>query len=140
MKVIFLDIDGVLNAGLVRYDGQEHALDLEAIARLNRLGAATGAAVVLTSSWRLLYRWPECRDLLGRYGLRLEVIGETADLWTWREDAEAARRREIEDWLARHGVLDDLALFPAEVPRFVRTDEAIGLTDADVERAIAALL
>ena len=144
MKVIFLDIDGVLNAIGLAYAGEAHALDRAAIDRVNRLAAATGAVVVLTSTWRLFHRWPSCRDILRAHGLTAEVVDETRDLWEEGEDAVCARRREIEDWAARHGarsyvVLDDLPLYPEGDPRFVQIDEWVGLTDADLERARAAL-
>jgi hypothetical protein len=49
--------------------------------------------------------------------------------------AEGLRRHPVE----RYVVLDDMELFPDDDPRFVRTDTFKGLTDADVERAIAML-
>lgn len=144
MKVIFLDIDGVLNATGADYSGMEHPLDRAAIARLNRIAAVTGAAGVLTTSWRLMFRWPGCREILARHGLTMELVGETRDLWGSGEEPEAARRREIEHWLAEnpvehHVVLDDLPLYPDDHPHFVRTVETLGLTDADVALVLAIL-
>ena len=144
MKVIFLDIDGVLNAFGTTSPGREHALEPEMMERLDRVASETSAVAVLTTTWRLLYLWPETRDILVRHGLALPIVGETRDLWVDDEPAERARRREIEDWLHRHPVeryvvVDDLALYPVDDPHFVRTDEAVGLTEADAERVHAAL-
>ncbi len=143
MKVVFLDIDGVLNALGASYAGLEHPLDGAAIARLNRIAGATGAAGVLSTSWRLLFPWPGCRDILVEHGVTMPLVGETPDLWT-DEEPEEARRREIAQWLAenrveRHVVLDDLPLYPDDHPHFVRTVETVGLTDADVARVLALL-
>ena len=64
MKALFLDFDGVLNSHEFLYvaarnrdyeerAGNEHMeLDPVAVARLNRVIAATGAKVVVSSSWR----------------------------------------------------------------------------------------
>lgn len=140
MKVVFLDIDGVLNATGVRYPEQEHPLDPLLLALVNRIGMATGAVGVLTTTWRMLYPWPETRDILVRHGLTLPIVSETRDLWADGEEPERARRREIEAWLANHDadryvILDDLPVYADDHPCFVRTDESLGLTDADAGRA-----
>ena len=145
MKVVFLDIDGVLNVTGGDYAGREHPLDPDAITRLNRIAAETGAVGVLTTSWRLMLAWPRCKQVLHEHGLEMELVGETRDLWGAGEHLEDARRREIEQWLAenpavdRYVILDDVPLYPDEHPRFVRTDEMRGLTDVEVELALAAL-
>ncbi len=145
MKVVFLDIDGVLNRTGGDYSGKEHPLDIELIERMNRIAAATGAGGVLTSTWRLLLPWPRCRDALVAHGLALDIVGETRDLWARGEHLEPARRREIEDWLARNPVdayvvIDDTPVYPDDHPRFVRTLETEGLTESHVEQIVALLL
>ena len=52
MKVVFLDFDGVINT-------HEGAWDSAAIARLNRITDATGAVIVVSSSWREAFPDPE---------------------------------------------------------------------------------
>lgn len=57
MKIIFLDIDGVLNSHQY-YEGKtdtelsEAPFDRENVAQLKKIVAASGAEIVLTSSWR----------------------------------------------------------------------------------------
>ena len=81
IKVVFLDFDGVLNSKEFfkspRHEESEAgALDPEAIARLNRLLAATGAVVVISSSWRhgytvgALASMLESRGFVGAYTTR----------------------------------------------------------------------
>ncbi len=54
MKVIFLDIDGVLNCTKTKNPRKfPYVVDPKLLARLNRLIDRTGAKVVLSSSWRL---------------------------------------------------------------------------------------
>ena len=104
MRVIFLDIDGVLNSEsyLLKLEAKHHQLghtapagpesasscdcfklyqqiDPEAIARLNRLVAVTDARIVVSSTWRKLFDPPELLDLLLGHGLVAEIIGETPD-------------------------------------------------------------
>jgi hypothetical protein len=165
--VIFLDIDGVLNHHetyrlCAQRPGQTAPadwLDPACVARVNALCERTGAVLVISSSWReYLDGWRgvaavlAARGLtaavLAARGLTAAVIDQTPDratreglLWT-----TGTRWDEIDYWLTWHPdvtrwvVLDDCEV-GAACPRehFVRTDIAVGLTDADVERAAVAL-
>jgi hypothetical protein len=54
MKVLFLDIDGVLNCSKTPNPRKlPYVIDKKLLARLERLVERTGAKVVLSSSWRL---------------------------------------------------------------------------------------
>lgn len=104
MRVIFLDIDGVLNsASFVRKLEDKHRvldhgdhfrpkrnttctcfalenqIDAAAVARLNRLVSETDAKVVISSSWRKLFDPIELHRILSEHGLIAEIIGETPD-------------------------------------------------------------
>lgn len=62
-KIIFLDIDGVLNTerqhdrcvneGITPVDGFGYAFDPIAVANLKRIVEETGADIVISSSWKL---------------------------------------------------------------------------------------
>ena len=90
MRIVFLDIDGVINrcdtyssgAPWRHEDTGVLRIPVEPVCmvRLNRLIAETGAKVVISSSWRLFAKWEELAPALARYGLVGEVIGETPDL------------------------------------------------------------
>ena len=104
MRVIFLDIDGVLNSEAYtrkleakhRTLGHEdpprperdttcdcfklyHQIDRDAVARVNRLVAETSSKIVVSSSWRKLFDPPELERLLVEHGLVAEIIGATPD-------------------------------------------------------------
>ncbi len=164
MRVVFLDIDGVLNhqqlydANLARGtptppDGW---IDRACVTRLNELCARTGANVVISSSWRTYASIPGqpvgglagTVGVLRACGLTAEVIGATPDHTTEAQRAKqerAARWPEIRAWLDAHPeverfvVIDDCEV-TAPADRFVQTSLAVGLTDNDCERARAALL
>lgn len=86
MRIVFLDIDGVLNHSATRGAmwSEDEPLPIpiapECMARLNRLIAETGAKIVISSSWRLFARWEDLGPALMRHGLVGDVIGETPDL------------------------------------------------------------
>ena len=83
MKVIFLDVDGVLNSQQLFEkceDDQLISVDEDNIKNLKTIVDATGAKIVLSSSWR--YGWAEhsdavqdwCQilvDILAKYDLKI---------------------------------------------------------------------
>lgn len=154
MKIIFLDIDGVLNSQHTDYGDRRDRLDSSAIAHLNTVVQQTGARIVLTSDWRRYYGLPRCIELVCTAGLSAEIIDATPNLerrMTLEEDDfdvteyfERLRRSEIEAWIAAHDVrifvvLDDLAVFQREHPNIIITNPATGLTAEDAARATAIL-
>lgn len=59
MKIIFLDVDGVLNSNdyyksLEDTHGYDKDIDLEKVKLLKEIVDATGAEIVLSSTWRIL--------------------------------------------------------------------------------------
>lgn len=162
MRVVFLDIDGVLNHAATRSDvlptsGEPLPIPIEpaCMARLNRLIADTCAKVVISSSWRLFARWQDLGPALVRHGLVAEVIGETPDLpnnEAWLANWQARKGKpfefdrlergwEIAEWLAAHPevtafvILDDVSDMDVLIPWLVLTHPNDGLDDPDVERA-----
>src|SRR5438874_1442453 len=103
MKVIFLDIDGVLNCEKTPNPRQlPYIVDKRLLTRFKRLVARTGAKVVLTSTWRV--------DPVGRFAARhwgVPFYDVCADM------PRSPRRREILRWLRHHSgvtryaVIDD---------------------------------
>ncbi len=140
MKVLFLDIDGVLNSlgYLRRHKEAGVCLDPSRMALLKELTDATEAAVVLTSSWREHWQKGSALDrLFASYGLT--VYDKTPALSEGRE-------QEIAAWLKAHpteqfAILDDRFL-SADFLRghFVRTSNLReGLSPEDVRAAISIL-
>lgn len=131
MKVIFLDIDGVLNSvrTAVAYGGYPHSLkpgsgfDWVAIRMIRGLCEATGVRVVLSSAWRLNN---DFRDV-GK-AFELPIIDRTPSLL-------GPRGIEIQAWLDAHpeverfAILDDDSdMLDVQMPFFVKTDGFEGLT------------
>lgn len=158
--ILFLDFDGVLNhvdffiarsAAREREDGPKGSFDLACVARLNRLVAASGALVVVSSSWRLGSTVQRLQTLLEGYGFQGTIIGMTPDRCMAPEGSSlllaGQRGDEIKAWIEAlpappraSVVLDDDNDMDAVRERFVRTDfRGGGLTDEKVEEALQVL-
>jgi hypothetical protein len=149
MRVLFLDIDGVLNSRLlvesVAWEpplGTERDLDIidaYAISLLDHVVHETGAQVVVTSSWRATYGLEALRSLLARRGFSGTVLDMTPQL------VGRLRSSEIERWLADHEVEsfaivdDDEEAGSRWRSRFVHTTYETGLTREHALRLIALL-
>lgn len=144
MKVVFLDIDGVLNSHRTVYAFGDFPhgtkpdavalFDQVAVAMVRNLCRAAGAVVVLSSSWRKLHRWADVGAALG-----LPIIDATPSLGT-------IRGAEIADWLQRHPevthyaiVDDDSDMLPEQAGHFVQTNARDGLTMTAFEGLCAIL-
>jgi hypothetical protein len=161
-KVIFLDIDGVLNSNFWNEDHQREIsdgkyIDAEKVKLLSGLVKESGASIILHSGWRFWFdaqvqpTRPEAEyltDLLGKEGMA--VAGMTPDLTTEeiRETKKFSKVKadEILLWLKEHPeteswvVIDDLELHNDDIAKCqVMTDAEHGLTEADVEKALEIL-
>lgn len=149
LKVIFLDIDGVLNNQLM-FETREAIiktpggnLSRTCVAAFNKLIADTGAKIVLSSTWRTD---TDIEDYLKEAGLEGEIIGKTPVL----RDCFTLRGNEIHAWIVENKeylgaeyydyhsfvILDDdsdMLLWHRE--NFFHTDNYCGLTPTIAYRA-----
>jgi hypothetical protein len=148
MKILFLDVDGVLNI-------QGGPFEPACMTQLNRILLKTGAHVVVSSGWRYLISSGQMT--LEGFERMLETHGFDGLLfgYTCPDEKIAGRENQIGDWLRKHArfvaanpqliegvecwlAIDDLPLdLPPEC--FLRTDANTGLTEADADRAIELL-
>jgi hypothetical protein len=140
VKVLFLDVDGVLNshrsilttgncAHPHNYAERREMFDWTAIKLLQGLCAAGGIKVVLSSAWRL----GMTKDDLARFAafLGLPIIDLTPSAW----EPHQRRGHEIKAWLDDHVevihyaiVDDDSDMLPQQKSQFVQTFYEDGLT------------
>ncbi|MCM1262720.1 MAG: HAD domain-containing protein [Butyrivibrio sp.] len=158
IKVLFLDIDGVLNSNFWNVGHQREIsdgtlIDEEKIKLLALLVKRTNAKIILHSGWRtwfdselkpLRVETQRLLELLDREGLCID--GVTPDLTTEEirktKKFSMVKADEILYWLKAHKdvskwvVLDDLDLHNAQVEQHqVKPDSTIGLTVEDIEKA-----
>jgi hypothetical protein len=148
MKVVFLDIDGVLNNRRSMEGGWRppeaptafHTLDPDCVARMCRVVRFASAKVVVSSTWRHigLERVAACLERAG--WVAPPIIGRTPEM-------RGARGQEIAAWLDEHpevtayAIVDDNAdMLPKQMPYLVQTVSAAGFTDADGRKLLAFLL
>ena len=154
MKIIFLDIDGVLNNQAFLKTSQgfgENQLDPRNVAVLNKIVGATGAKIVISSSWRHIWDHEQIAKMMAKVGftdascvIDRTPVGENnrgMEVQEWVQlDAERMivnpDHQSIEAWV----ILDDVDEFlPEQKPHFVQTNPQTGLTGHDASEAISIL-
>jgi hypothetical protein len=148
LRVLFLDIDGVLNCAGQRSDlAESSSLDAGAVARLNDVIARTGAKLVLSSSWRYLILGGAMTVSGFEYLLRTHGVAKGCLAGhTCGDEDTPERGAQIHRWLAEHetvtgwAAVDDGRLqLGADGWRQVQTDQRLGLTDGDAEALVRIL-
>ena len=112
MKVIFLDIDGVLNSDEYLdkvknsdIQGIERDIDVEKVKLLKRAIDETGARVVLSSSWRYTRNARYLKELLANYEIRVDSTPYIRDI----------RGLEIKKWLSENQGVEDFIILDDEI-------------------------
>ena len=168
MKIIFLDIDGVLNSekwyqerfdiNLKTYPICE--FDPLTIEQLNLLTDKTNAKIVISSTWRMGRTIDELKNIFKKVGIKGEIIGVTPYL-TFNDGYGVERGNEIKRWIDLNCVRwwdkifdekeknitlesyvildDDPDMLLEQKDNFVRTSWRDGLTALHTRKAIKIL-
>lgn len=147
MKVLFLDIDGVINSERTceLHHGYPHSFgdhdmkrfDPVAIGLIRRVLEETESVVVVSSTWRMHYSCEEISE-----GLGIPVLDRTCT-------GKGLRGEEVKQWLdentekhsvTKYAIIDDNSDFLEEQkPFFVQTDYRNGLMYQDFEKLFELL-
>ena len=143
MKIIFLDIDGVLNhQGMTDEDWTKYgtcggSIDPQSVKVLNDFTDETGAKIVVSSTWRL--------DGLDRVRKALEEAGVMAgiiDITPRFTHPGYVRGNEIKCWLDAKTYVDSYVIFDDDSDmlfsqrfNFINVDPYVGLTYRNTFRA-----
>lgn len=144
-KVLFLDIDGVLNSmrTCIAFGGYprlaDHELskfDTTAVGLIRKLCERAEASVVISSSWRI-------GSSVNSFGyLELPII----DMTPVRSFADFRRGLEIKEWLTDHPEItgyaivdDDSDMLEEQLPYFVKINYDDGLTYRDFKALLEVL-
>ena len=142
-RVLFLDLDGVLNSSrtCLAFGDYPHGLDDASVAKFDpvslrlvrNLCRAAGLVIVLSSAWRRIHKFSDVAAALD-----LPIVGATPMSET------GFRGGEIAEWLADHPEVsswaiidDDTDMLPGQLPRFVRTAGQDGMLWSDFARLCA---
>ena len=153
MKIIFLDIDGVLNSlNYRRRMGMQYfseIIDRQKMPLLKKIVDVTDAKIVLSTTWRKYWNEGETQPdpageninrIFGEYGI--SVYSKTPVL------ENSGRAAEIKAWLRRNPYVDGFVIlddkdfgWPAELrAHFIWTDlNGDGLEEAQVQEVIDIL-
>ena len=164
-KIIFLDIDGVLNTerqhdrcvdeGVAYVDNFGYAFDPIAVINLKKIIDDTGVDIVISSSWKFwglstMQKLWASRNLPGKI---IDVTPNTVSDEMLLEidlsymELPAGKGSEIKEWLdikgsevTHYAILDDVPdMLPEQESHFVQIDPRIGITKDDVNSVIAIL-
>jgi hypothetical protein len=134
MKIIFLDVDGVLNSDSFAYgfDPETHKRrgygghfkesatptienviwDIKCINALKRIVETTGALIVISSTWRVFFSVEKFCEMFALYGWeKAPIIGKTDDLGKEKPYSRALRGLEVNKWLASRILADEIGQF-----------------------------
>lgn len=162
-KIVFLDIDGVLNTKWwytqmnrnTPKDKYGYAFDPKAVAYLRRIVEDTGADIVISSMWKCM-GLSEMEDMWDERNLPGKIVGITpntvSDEMLLNVDIDSIelfhiRGEEIKEWLTKHGkhvshyaIIDDMDnMLSEQQSHFVHTNPEVGISEDDAEKAIAIL-
>ena len=132
MKILSLDVDGVLNS---HKTGGMYALKRPCLQRLQHIVRDTECHIVLSSTWRKdEYAFRRLRRVFAYR--KIQILGTTPVLHT-------VRGEEIKAWLeahpdvTRYAILDDDSdMLVEQLPNFFQTDGEYGITDTIAYRVI----
>jgi len=143
MKVIFLDFDGVITIPPKWY------LKADLIKNVKKIVDATGAKIVVSSSWRHDTVEQTIETMIGRPKRcpRNRMLNWLIDnLYDVTHTYRGLRGDEIKDWLDEHSdvenyviIDDDGDMRDDQLYHFVQTNFEDGLTEVETNRAIKVL-
>lgn len=162
VKVVFLDIDGVLNGAsseiLPDEDGDTlfvracKQIDRKLLLSLTRVLIETGADVVVSSTWRMRFTPQEIADVLVARGMPDELADRFIDCtdelpvpYDLPDRTGKERGLQIARWLEAHpgvttfAIIDDGADMAHLISNLVQTDCIDGLTPEKADEVIAKL-
>jgi len=144
MKVVFVDIDGVLNSSRYRREKGWISVNIEPrlLMHLRTIVGATGAMIVLSTSWRKFWTKGGSVDSAGQaIDEALGSVGLSA--WDKTPVLDVSRSEEVEQWMAKKGFMEYAILDDADgwseklYPHWIRCED--GLTEELAKQAIDVL-
>ena len=147
MKIIFLDIDGVLNNPKTWGLRPVHkAFSKECVEAFNLIIESVDADIVISSTWRNMFNFDDLIEMLKGAGVAGHIIGKTPSI----RFSGAERGDEIARWLDRASeeagfkitkfvILDDDSDMGYLFNYLVRCNPETGITEKEVKKAIEML-
>lgn len=144
MKIIFLDIDGVLNIFNRHKDRWGYLFDEYVVNNLQYLIDNTGAKIIISSNWKN-FGIQFLKDMWKDRKLPGEIITATPSDAFITGFSDIVRGVEIknsiiDNQISNYIIIDDKTdILPEQHPRFIKCDENTGLTRELANKAIQLL-
>jgi hypothetical protein len=154
VKIIFLDIDGVMNNQVdyefaeLKGENPEKKEDISprCMDLLNNLIEETGAKVVITSVWRYGKTTEEMQQLLDRHGFKGEIVGLTPalnrefvlrgnEIYAWIKQNEKLIECPYYDFESYVILDDDSDMLYWQRNNFIKIDNYCGITYNVIHKA-----
>lgn len=144
-RVVFLDIDGVVNPDEwceKQGTGHGYKFDPATVAVINEITERSGAEIVVSSMWRYYFTLGRLREILRSNGIQAPVRDVTPSVGEGRYED---RGQEIAAWLEAHPevgacvILDDVNAMGNLADLLVQTDPRVGLQLRHVKPALELL-
>lgn len=158
MKIIFLDIDGVMNSFHEQVKPEDKIytgpfwytedISPKFINKLNKIIEKTEAQVVISSSWRKKHTLKVLRKMFDIQGFKGEIIDFTPHLKRDKEGNILDRGDEIKNWIDNSEDIDNFVIiddfdylnFDKWFPhQFVYVKDGSGLQENHVQQAVNIL-
>ena len=149
MKIIFLDIDGVMNSDVFEYQNSIGRItDPYCLEKLRDIMDSTGAEIVLTSSYRFGWSYYENASFGSGKVLHREFSNAGITIYDKTPNLFSGRAEEIKSWLEDNPdaeefvIIDDITFGWGDLDRFVvktSPHEGRGLEDIHVSMAVNIL-
>lgn len=152
LRLIFLDIDGVLNSErnirklqmeqLPYRDEYGPLFDPEAVDNLRQIIDNTGAKIVITSSWRYLFGFVELKEIWEKRRLpgKLHGITSMVSFGTRGDEIQEYLQGAIGSCANDYVILDDECDFEGQLlEHYVKVNPQKGITDCNAMEAIDIL-
>ena len=121
MKVIFLDIDGVLvTRNSIKYqylnfpDDTSIRFSKNAVRNLNKLIRLTKAKIVISSTWRLFHSLEGLQNIFTKQKIKAKIISTTS-IERAPVEEDIPRGQKIADWLSQHPEVEKYVIIDDDV-------------------------
>lgn len=152
-KVIFLDIDGVIN--IIRedsgFDEYGQLFNQRCVDNLKKIIDSTNAQIVISSTWKdsgltIMKEMWDYRELPGNVIDITPSAQEVVEAGIEEFYDLVSRGSEISLWISKNNfkgkyiILDDVRDFTTDqLPHFIKTNADIGISDTDVIKSVYLL-
>lgn len=150
-KVIFLDVDGVLNDKNTKSRCQGYiGIDSKKVKLLAKLVNETGATIILSSSWK--HYWNKNPEYCDRFGIYLNkklqqenliIADKTYDKKKWRRGEGIKKfieQHDIKNFIVLDDEIYDFYEYESIYKNWIETDyDKGGITEEQIELAIRKL-